>query len=138
MERPYETPRLGICLPVEYVRSIDGDTLDLQLPGGSLKWRVRLLNCWAPELYRGSPESKNLGTEALRYADSILSDHEKDIRVWFPVSEDFNLENENPLDLFSFNRLLGFVFVGKYGLELGSLLVEAGLASSTKGGILGK
>ena len=138
IDLPHETPRLGLSVPVWYKRSVDGDTLDLQLPGGSLKWRVRLLNCWCKELNRGTTTSKTLGREALRYADALLSDHAKDLRAWFPIPEDLNLDEMNPLDMFSFNRLLGAVYIGRYGQELGRILVEAGLASSEKGGVLGE
>jgi len=138
MDLPFETPRLGLCVPVEYKRAVDGDTIDLSLPGGSLKWRIRLLNCWCPELHRGPATSKTLGREAMLYADGILSDNSKDLRVWFPISQDLDLDGANPLDMFSFNRLLGAVYIGVYGLELGRLLIEAELASSTKGGKLGE
>jgi hypothetical protein len=61
-----------------------------------------------------------------------------DVRCFIPLPEiKPGTKNVNLLSWLSFDRIPGYLFVGP-NQTLNRLLVQAGLASSTKGGPLGK
>lgn len=133
---PEECPAFGVTLPVEWHRNRDGDTPEVQLPGGSLVWAVRLEDCWCFELRRGTEVERAVGRQALRYADQVLSECD-DLRWHIPIDRDMNLKGANIFKLLTFDRLPGYLYVGPKQ-TLNRMLVDKGLASTTKGGRLGE
>lgn len=93
-------------------------------------WAVRLLDCWCPEMREeGGPEANDFTNEVLANADELY---------WHvPFSEDINIDGMNILKLPTFDRLLGYLYVGPTQ-TLNRMLVERGLASTTKHGKLGE
>lgn len=93
-------------------------------------WAVRLLNCWCPEMREEG------GYEAWKYTNDTLE--KADELYWHvPFSKDINIDGMNILKLPSFDRLLGYLYVGTKQ-TLNRMLVDKGLASTTKGGRLGQ
>jgi len=116
-------------------RTRDGDTPEVKLPGGALVWAIRLLNCWCPELHRGTTEQKEIGRLAWVYANNVLEKSD-DLYWHIPFSKDINVDGLNILQLATFDRLLGYLYVGT-SQTLNQMLVDKGLASTTKNGELG-
>lgn len=132
---PTIVPPLGIYVPVTYHRTRDGDTPEVQIRGGSFVWAVRLKDAWCPELNRGSLVLRKIGYEAYKFANQTVK--EADNLVWYiPFSDDMTLKGMNPLKLFSFDRVLGYLYINKTQ-TLNQMLIDKGYASSTKGGKLG-
>lgn len=112
-------PQLGVCLPVEIQRVIDGDTLVVALHGSAFVWKVRLLDCWAPEL------PSKTGKESLQFVESYL-EQAKDVRLHIPLPS-------KPHDLLgatTLGRVLGFIWVD--GKCLNDEIVQAGYATKVK------
>ena len=110
-----ERPPHGVCLPVHYVSSRDGDTILVSLGSdGGLVWPIRLdsINC---------PEKRHPGGfEAHDFVIRMLSD--ADLSVWVDAPK-----RKNILRSLSFDRIIGDLFVEGKGW-LTDLLVEAGHA----------
>jgi endonuclease YncB( thermonuclease family) len=113
-------PPYGLCLPVERPFVHDGDTIAVVLRDGSHVWRIRLLDCWCPELHEPG------GKEAKQYAEKIVS-QSRELAVFIqPKPGSVNLLR----DLFSFDRVLARIFVGDK--DLSELMVQSGHANATK------
>jgi len=113
-------PPYGLSLPCRLVRVLDGDTVEVSLRNSDRKWKLRLLDCWAPE--KNTPEGK----EAKAYAESLLEGRD-DLAVFIPVPED-------PLKLLSaatFDRVLSYLFLDSR-TTLNESMVQAGHATKTK------
>ena len=110
-----ERPPHGVCLPVHYVSSRDGDTILVSLGSdGGLVWPIRLdgINC---------PEKRHPGGfEAHDFVIKILTD--ADLSVWVDAPK-----RKNILRSLSFDRIIGDLFIEDKGW-LTDLLVEAGHA----------
>lgn len=137
MTAPTRCPPIGLTLPVELVKLRDADTPVVRLRNSPYEWAVRLIDCWCPEKNRGTPEEKEVARKAGVYAANVLADG--DLRLYVPPSGDGPGESHsvNLLKLFTFDRVLGHLYVGP-SQTLNRMLVSAGYASSTKGGELGR
>jgi endonuclease YncB( thermonuclease family) len=123
-------PAFGLCLPVELVRVRDGDTVEVRVLGTALTWAIRLQDVWAPELRRGSDESKAQGQAAKEFLENYVA-WRQDLALWIPLPVGPNI-----LAALTFDRLPGVLWSG--GICINELMVEEGYASSTKGGRLGE
>ena len=141
MKAPQTCPPFGVSLPVRLVEIRDGDTIVVTLrQTEGLVWAVRLIDCWCPELHRGARASQQIARDASEYVRQVLVDGPSagDLRWFIPLPEiEHGTRNVNLLSWLSFDRIPGYLFVGP-DATLNRLLVQAGLASSTKGGPLGQ
>lgn len=112
-------PVAGLTVFVEVEKITDGDTLVVHLPGSAFRWKVRLLECWAPELKeQGGPESKAFATAAVKTAKRKL------LHIPLP---------SKPNELLSgvtFDRVLGYVWLD--GKNLSETMVTAGHATANR------
>jgi len=105
-------PPPGVALPCRVTHVVDGDTLDVDV---TIRIRVRLLDCWAPE------SNEPGGAESMAHLEQIAAG--KKAVLFVPWAE-------HSKDMFSFGRALGRVWVGK--IDLSAAQVEAGHATKTK------
>lgn len=134
---PTKCPPLGFTFPVELVDVRDGDTVEVRLRGSHYVWAIRLADCWAPELHRGPEGTRDVARKAAQMAREILSlADEGDLRLFIPWPETGD-KPINPLSLATFDRVVGFIYVGP-SQTLNRMLVNMGLASTTKDGQLGQ
>lgn len=107
------TPSSQLVLPARIVEVYDGDTVTVEF---KLRARVRLLDCWAPELNQpGGNESR-----------AALKQYEQQTAlVVIPLDRASRLD-----DIFSFGRLLGDVVVD--GKSLAEQQVATGNAKRQK------
>jgi len=105
-------PPVGICLPCTVTRVIDGDTVEVTLPGSQRPLAIRLLDCWAPE--RKTPRG--------------VIEEAEETHLFVPAPEDCR---HLLADLFSFGRLLGHIFIGA-SETLSERMVKTGHAKRTK------
>lgn len=127
-------PAVGLCVPCRVVKVIDGDTVEIVAVTG-LHWRIRLLDCWCHETNRGPDMRRAKGRAAKEFAQQAIDDA-RSCHLWIPSGEDVERlvaagAEANPLDLFTFNRLLGHVFVDDE-TTLSELMVRAGHGWRTK------
>ena len=139
MTAPTMCPPIGLCLNVQLVKLRDADTPVVRVRNSPYEWAVRLLECYVPEKNRGTPEQREIARKAGVYAESILTGADDDLRLYVPPYGDGPSESHgiNLLKLFTFDRVLGYVYVGP-SQTLNRMLVDAGYASTTKGGELGR
>ena len=105
-------------------RVIDGDTVDVRF--GSLVFRVRLVDCWAPEkIARGGDQfEKELGLLAKAAVELwIPKNSEVRVDVRIDVDGDFG-------DWLTFGRIVGRLTCDN--VDIGEKLIEYGLAGRTK------
>jgi endonuclease YncB( thermonuclease family) len=122
-------PPHGVSLPVRWLRTIDGDTVEVLLPSGR-RAHVRLLDCWAPENSLAAGRAATHALEGLleETADQVLT-------LYWPLPRD--TARSGTLDVVellrggtSFGRLLGHLFAGS--IHVGEWLVDHGHAWPTK------
>jgi len=105
------TPQLS--LPCKVTEVYDGDTVTIEL---TLTTRVRLLDCWAPELRdAGGKESR----------DAIKQFEGKAGLIQIPLDKANRLD-----DVFTFGRILGYVWVD--GKSVSEVQVTSGHATKVK------
>lgn len=121
-------PPAGITLPVKVVGVVDGDTLEV-----AVDWRirVRLLDCWAPELKKGTEAEKKAGFKAKLDLAALAVG--KPATLFVPTDKASRVG-----DVFTFDRILGHVWTDGDPQTLSAHQVSARNASTTKGGQLGK
>ena len=117
-------PAPSINLPCVVVGVVDGDTLDVDV---TIRVRIRLLACYCPE--KKEPGYKS-ATDSLRLAVASPGG-----ALTYGILE-VPLKSNRLKDILTLNRVLGFVWVD--GKSLSESQVGLGVASSTKGGELGK
>lgn len=126
-------PPLGLCLPCQLSRVVDGDTIEVTITGG-VAWRLRLIDCWCPEV-RGADREKGLA--AKRAAEQAL-EKATSMAVFVPLptlpvpakSHDSPL---NLLGLLTFDRVPAWLYLDETQ-TLNALLVKQGHATKTKRG----
>ena len=99
----------GLTLPVEYVRAVDGDTIEVEIRR-TFKLRLRDIN--APE------KNTDEGVEATEFVDGVLCDGDS-ILVFIPTNSPDKL-----MDITSFERIIGDIYVDEELLQ--DLLREQG------------
>lgn len=109
-------PPLGLSAPCVIERVIDGDTLDCRV---SFTVRVRLQDCWAPEL-RG--DSKITGLASKRSLEQLAPAGNQ--AILFVPGGTLRLA-----DMLTLNRVIGRVYID--GKELSAAQVAAGAATAT-------
>lgn len=115
-------PPLGLTARAAVVRVVDGDTLDVML---MLPVRVRLLDCWAPEITGVQKPQGIVAKEQLEKMAPVGSR----VRVQVPTAEADALG-----DVLTFGRVLGHVWRDGDESSLSELMVAAGMATETKRG----
>ena len=115
-----KAPELGIVARAAVERVIDGDTVDVRLLNG-LPVRIRLLNCWAPEV-RGV--EKPAGERSKAFLQNLLPVG-KAVRVKVPTGEAVDLGG-----VLTFGRILGEIWLGDTNVS--TLMVTKGLATEEK------
>lgn len=107
-------PLPELRLPCRVVEVWDGDTVTVEL---KMRARVRLLDCWAPELRdAGGKTSRERMRQLAEGQGAILS---------VPLDRADRLD-----DVLTFGRILGRVYVK--GVDVGGQLVREGLATREK------
>ena len=99
----------GILMPVNYVRTIDGDTISFSI---TRTFNIRFRDIDVYEL------DTKLGKEAKDYVATLLR-FAKDIKVFIPTNNP-----EKLMDFNSFERIVGDIYIDNVSLK--SLLEEKG------------
>ena len=113
-------PPLGITARAVIDRIIDGDTLDVLL---TIPVRVRLKNCWAPEIHGVEKPLGIIAKEQLERMAPVGSH----VRVNVPTGE-----VDAMAGVFTFGRVVGDVWREGDSDSLGTLMVASGVASYEK------
>ncbi len=112
----------------ELDRVVDGDTIDIRL--GSLIFRVRLVDCWAPEKRTRNQAEKALGILSWVALSEMLSPGER-LRLDVVMEVDGDLS-----DWLTFGRIVGAVSAFDSEecrwFDLSSTMVARGFAFPTK------
>ena len=110
-----EQPPLGITARAYVTRILDGDTVELEL---RLPVRVRLLDCWAPELRTPEgPASKEALTKLLPVGSKVV--------LHVPTTK-----AKNASDVLTFGRVLGHIW--RKGKNASAEMVQQGFATEKK------
>jgi len=113
-------PPLGITARARMLRVIDGDTVDVQL---EIPVRVRLKDCWAPELHG---DDKIAGEKA-KTALQLMAPVGTHLIVHVPTQEVDALAG-----VFTFGRVIADVYVREDDDSLNEHLVQMGHATREK------
>jgi len=116
-------PPLGITVPARVVTVYDGDTIEVQRIVSHV--RVRLLDCWSPEIRTRDEREKKRGFAARDYLRRILPEGSI-VTVHIPATEHGRLD-----ELITLGRILGYVF-DPQGRNVSELQVQAGHATKHK------
>lgn len=115
-------PALGLTARAAVIRVVDGDTVDVML---MLPARVRLIDCWAPEITGAEKLKGQAAKEQLEKMAPVGSR----VRVHVPTGEADALG-----DVLTFNRVLGHMWREGDEASLSELMVAAGMATVSKKG----
>jgi len=115
-----DRPAYGLCLPVQYVRCRDGDTVVVSLYDSEREWAIRLINTWCVEMHE--PDGK----EAKAYAEKILSGC-NNLALYIPAPHYL----KNLLQNLTFDRIPGWLFISETR-TLNEIMVAQGYATETK------
>lgn len=122
-------PDYGLCYPVWLVRVIDGDTIIVKFRKDSpYKWRIRLIDCWAPETNKGTPAERARGLAAKKYAEKLLSHHLDTLSLYIPAPSSLDQIFH---ELLSFGRVMGIIYLNP-DTTLNEQMVAAGMATKTR------
>ena len=115
-------PPFGLHLPCEIVRVLDGDTVEVVLPGSTRGLRVRLLDCWCAERY--TDEGK-IATDRMKHFVEMTSGATS---LFIPAPEStVHILGE----ILTFGRILAHIFVGPTD-TLSELMVDSNHALKEK------
>lgn len=115
-----EQPRSQISVPCEVVEVYDGDTMTVRV---SMDLRIRLLDCWAPEVKTKDDAEKVKGIAARNHLQK-LAPVGSAAQLMIPLNGD-RLDN-----ILTLGRVLGRVSVD--GRDLSEQQVKAGHAKVSK------
>jgi endonuclease YncB( thermonuclease family) len=115
-----EQPQGTISVPCEVIEVYDGDTMTVRV---SVDLRVRLLDCWAPELKIKNTAEKVRGVAAMEHLRKLAPNGSK-AQLTIPLNGD-RLD-----DILTLGRVLGRVSVD--GKDLSEQQVKAGHARTSK------
>lgn len=105
----------GLTLPARVVDVTDGDTVVIEV---RRQIRVRLEDCWAPELRHAG------GIEAKRFLEKLIDG--KDVAVQVGLEPDGRFG-----DKMTFGRVVGRIAID--GKDVSELMIEAGHATKERG-----
>ena len=121
-----ECPPRGITTDAEVIKVVDGDTIDCRL---TFDFRLRLIDCWAPESRTLDLQEKQRGLAAKAHMVDLVAGRR--VRVHVPG-------NGSLADLLTLSRVLGRVWRLQGDTpdsrDVSTLMVEAGHATTTKDG----
>jgi endonuclease YncB( thermonuclease family) len=106
------------------VRVIDGDTVEIET---TIRFRVRLLSCWAPESRTSDKAEKRRGLEAKAFLKCVLQE-DSAVRWSIPFGPALQ-------DSITLGRVLGRVWrldPGGSDADVSEIMTEAGYASPKK------
>jgi endonuclease YncB( thermonuclease family) len=113
-------PQPGVTLPARVIDVHDGDTLTVEFV--PQRARIRLIDCWAPELNAPDQETRKKA-QASRDNLARLADN-RDVMVHIPWNIDIG-------NMTSLGRVLAKVYL-KDGTDVSAAQVKAGYATATK------
>ena len=117
-----DAPPTGWTVPVKIVQVYDGDTVVVEI---RKRVRVRLLDCWAPEVRTKNVSEKKKGYESKDNLKKII-----------PEGSDAVLHIPGHVDVgrsITFGRFLGRIWATGDKDDVSAQQVEAGHATKTKG-----
>ena len=121
---PPDMPSPGLTGNGRVVRVIDGDTVEIET---TIRFRVRLLDCWAPESRTSDKTEKRRGIEAKAFLKCVLLEGQA-VRWSIPFGPALQ-------DSITLGRVLGRVWrldPGGSDADVSEIMTEAGYASQTK------
>ena len=119
-----EPPPLGLTArAVVMDHDHDGDTLPVQV---YLPLRVRIRDCWAPDLRGGDAVSRSMGYAAQLHMTELLPAHTP-INIHIPTEH-----ARGPQSIMSFGRVLADVWRRRDNKSMASQMIEDGYAWATK------
>lgn len=111
-------PQPGWVTRAKVVEVYDGDTVTVEV---RKRIRVRLLNCWAPEIHTKDEREKAAGIKARDHLRKVLD--QKEVILSVPSREEVGKS-------FSFDRALGLIYIDDRSAS--ELMVESGHATQSK------
>lgn len=111
-------PQPGWVTKAKVVEVYDGDTVTVEI---KKRIRVRLLDCWAPEIRGGTTLLRRSGYESRDYLKSLID--QKEVILSIPAHETIGKS-------FSFDRALGLIYINDQSVS--DLMVKAGYATKEK------
>ena len=122
-------PVPGVTIPVEIIEVYDGDTVTIRY---TVEQRVRLLDCWAPEIRTTDAAEKERGFAARDYLRTLTGVQSKTspptkALLHVPLSDATRVD-----DVFTLGRVLGHVYLDGETQSLSARMVEAGHATKEK------
>lgn len=116
-----DAPPIGWTVQVKIVEVYDGDTVVVEI---RKRVRVRLLDCWAPEIRTKDKDEKQKGYDSKENLQTILPDG-SDAILHIPGSVDIGRS-------LTFGRFLGHLWADADDDNVSAQQVEAGHATETK------
>ncbi len=128
MAESLQRPPLGHSLNCRIVDVTDGDTVEVEV---TRRVRVRLIDCWAAESRSKDAHEKKAGIAAKLYLAGLAEGRRA--TLFIPT------HGANRIgDVFSFDRVLGQLWLEDDRQSLAARQVAARHASTIKGGTLGQ
>ena len=115
-------PPLGLSTKCKVLEVYDGDTVTVEIVRTV---RVRLLDCWAPEIRTKNQREKAKGWLSKAHLKNIIEG--KNATLFVPTE---NMKNSG--DITSMGRVLGHLWPADEPKNVSQLQVEAGHATETK------
>lgn len=100
-------PPHGLCLSCQFVRAVDGDTVEISFPGSVRVWKIRLVDAWCPETNRGPEESRAKGRAARQFTRECCERNAEHLSVFIPAPTD----PINLLSALTFDRIPGYIYL---------------------------
>ena len=105
----------------------DGDTVVVTI---QKDFRVRILDCWAPEIKTRNPEEKKRGEESRNFLKSLVN-IDDEVIVEIPMTDRIQ-------DSFTFGRVLAYLWKDIDGdgklYDVSDVMLQKGFATKTKKG----
>lgn len=119
---PKAPPQPGVAVQCTISEVYDGDTITVTWTNSA---RVRLLDCWAPEIRTLDAKEKARGQKSRDHLVKLAEG--KPALLWIPTGEASRLD-----DLITLGRVLGHVWVDGDPESLSAHQVQAGHATTEK------
>ena len=113
-------PPKGLTTAATVVKIIDGDTIDVKI---ERTLRVRLQDCWCPEIRTRDIVEKQKGMAARSHATTLAYD--KKVVLFIPADPEGDIK-----DVFTFGRVVGRIFIDEQ--DMSEMMIESGHATKTK------